>query len=86
MSRVMLLDLGYAEEELATVDSADLEVATFRDLGTKKMGRDAAADAPRQRAVDAEELSPYLERGWRVVTAVNRHRVVVDPPAASHQH
>jgi hypothetical protein len=81
MSKVMLMGLGYTEEELAKVDFANLEVATFRDLVTKKMGRDASADAARQRVVDAKELSGYLEQGWRVVTAVNGHQVVVDPPA-----
>jgi integrase len=80
MSKVMLMGLGYTEEELAKVDFANLEVATFRDLVTKKMGRDAGADTARQRVVDAGELPGYLEQGWRVVTAVNEHQVVVDPP------
>jgi|SRR5579871_1209763 len=85
MSKVMLMGLGYTEEELAKVDFANLEVATFRDLVTKKMGRDASADAARQRLVDAGELPRYLQEGWRVVTAVNGHQVVVDPPPGSHR-
>jgi hypothetical protein len=80
MSKFMLGGLGYTEEELAKVDFANLDVATFRELVTKKMGGDASADAPRQRVVDATELTGYLEQGWRVVTAVNGHQVVVDPP------
>jgi hypothetical protein len=80
MSKVMLMGLGYTEEELAKVDFATLEVATFRDLVTKKMGRDAPTESARQRLVDAGELPRYLQEGWRVVTAVNGHQVVVDPP------
>ena len=79
MSKVMLMGLGYTEEELAKVDFANLEVATFRDLVTKKMGRDAPRTRPAARS-GRKELSGYLEQGWRVVTAVNGHQVVVDPP------
>jgi hypothetical protein len=81
MAQIMLLGLGYSEQDLAKVDFDNLDVATFRDLVTKKMGREASASSSRQLLVDSAELSRYLADGWRVVTAVNGHQVVIDPPS-----
>jgi integrase len=80
MARVMLTGLGYSDEELAELDFDNMDVATFRDLVTKKVARDATAQPARQRLLDSAELSQYLANGWQVVTAVNGHQAVIAPP------
>ncbi len=80
IARVMLMGLGYTEKELAAVDFDDLDVATFQDLVTKKTGQNASSKQSHQLLVDTEQLPRYLEEGWRVVTAVNGHQVVLNPP------
>jgi len=80
IAKVMLMGLGYTEEDLASVDFDNLDVGTFQELVTKKMGQNASASQTRQRLVDSEELPHYLEEGWKVVTAVNGHQVVLNPP------
>lgn len=82
IAKVMLLGLGYSEEELGGLDFENLDVAVFQEMVTKKMtGAGGSADT-RQRVVEAKELGGYLQQGWRVVTAVNEHQVVIDPPKA----
>jgi len=78
IAKTMLLGLGYTEEELAKVDLQSLNLATFQELVTKKLG--ASVSELRQKLVDAGELPNYLERGWTVVTTVNGHQVVLNPP------
>jgi integrase len=78
MVKIMLTGLGYSEEELATVDFENLDVARFQELVTKKMPSPGAA--AKQELVDASDLPRYLEQGWTVVTAVNGHQVVLNPP------
>jgi integrase len=80
IAKVMLMGLGYTEKELASVDFDDLDVATFQDLVTKKTGQNASSKESRQLLVDSEQLPRYLEEGWKVVTAVNGHQVVLNPP------
>jgi integrase len=80
IAKVMLMGLGYTEKELASVDFDNLDVATFQELVTKKTGQNASSSQLRQRVVDSEQLPRYLEEGWRVVTAVNGHQVVLNPP------
>ncbi|MGI0130575.1 MAG: site-specific integrase [Thermoplasmata archaeon] len=79
MAKTMLMGLGYTDEELAKIDFDDLDVAVFQDLVTRKMP--PSASAARQQLVDATELPRYLQEGWTVVTAVNGHQVVLNPPA-----
>lgn len=80
IAKVMLLGLGYTEEELESVDFDSLDMATFQGLVTRKV---PPAVAPaKQRLVEADELPRYLEEGWTVVTVVNDHQVVLNPPAS----
>lgn len=79
-AKVMLLGLGYSEDELANVDFENLEIGVFQELVTKKVLR--GGTPARQKVVDASELERYLADGWTVVTAVNGHQVVLDPPRA----
>jgi hypothetical protein len=78
MAKTMLMGLGYTEGELAAIDFDNLDVAIFQDLVTKKMAPSAAS--AKQQLVDAKELPRYLKEGWTVVTAVNGHQVVLNPP------
>jgi hypothetical protein len=80
MARIMLLGLGYTEEELAKVDLDNLDVAVFQDLVTKKVS--ARGSQARQQLVESTELPRYLELGWTVVTTVNDHQVVLNPPTS----
>ena len=80
MSKTMLMGLGYTEADLTQVDFENLEVAGFQELVTKKLG--SPKSGMKQRLVDSAELEGYLEKGWTVVTAVNGHQVVLNPPAS----
>lgn len=80
IAKTMLLGLGYTEEELAKVDLENLNVSVFQELVNKKL--DASGSDARQKLVDANELPGYLEQGWTVVTAVNGHQVVLNPPGS----
>lgn len=80
MARTMLLGLGYTEEELAPIDFEELDVAVFQELVTRKMAQ--PGDGARQQLVDASDLPEYLAKGWTVVTGVNGHQVVVNPPGS----
>jgi hypothetical protein len=79
MTRIMLMGLGYTEEELGQVDFDHLDVGVFQDLVTKKVT--SSGKHANQQVVDAAELPGFLEKGWTVVTAVNGHQVVLNPPA-----
>ena len=76
IAKVMLMGLGYTDEELADKDLLDPQV--FQQLVKDKMA--SAAPRQRQKLVEAEELPRYLEGGWTVVTALNGHQVVLNPP------
>ncbi len=80
IAKVMLMGLGYTEEELTSVKFDTLDMATFQELVTKKVP--PVGSPARQRLVNAEELPRYLEEGWTVVAAVNGHQVVLNPPAS----
>jgi len=80
MTRTMLTGLGYTEEDLASIDFENLDVALFQELVTKKMV--TRGGEAKQQLVDAKDLRRYLEQGWTVVTAVNGHQVVLNPPAS----
>ena len=80
MAKTMLMGLGYSEVELASVDFDNLDVTLFQELVTKKMASTGAS--AKQELVDASDLRRYLEQGWTVVTAVNGHQVVLNPPAS----
>jgi len=80
MSRTMLMGLGYTETEVAKVDLENLDVVGFQKLVTRKLGHGGAKS--RQRLVESEDLADYLEKGWTVVTAVNGHQVVLNPPGS----
>ncbi len=80
MVKVMLMGLGYTEEELAGIDFDTLDVTVFQDLVTKKVA--PLGSQSKQQVVDSKELPAYLEQGWTVVTAVNGHQVVLNPPGS----
>jgi len=80
MSRTMLMGLGYTETELAKVDLENLDVTGFQKLVTRKLGPGGARS--RQRLVESSDVPDYLEKGWTVVTAVNGHQVVLNPPGS----
>ncbi|HLM90792.1 MAG TPA: hypothetical protein VK424_01905 [Thermoplasmata archaeon] len=82
MAKVMLMGLGYTEKELAKLDFDSLDVGAFQELVTKKMGQNADANGTRQRLVEGTELPRYLDEGWTVVTTVNGHQVVLNPPGS----
>jgi len=79
ISKMLLMGLGYTEEELAKADLADLSVV--QGLVAQKMGTRATLPA-RQKVVDGAELSMWLEEGWTVVTALGLHQVVLNPPGS----
>lgn len=76
IAKVMLLGLGYTEKGLADKDLLDPQV--FQELVREKMVK--AQPIQKQKLVEAEALPQYLEEGWTVVTAVNGHQVVLNPP------
>ena len=76
MVRVMLTGLGYDEKELESLDLLDPQV--FQELVRQKVASKQAK--VNQKLVEASELPQYLEEGWTVVTAVNGHQVVLNPP------
>ncbi|MGA7650495.1 MAG: hypothetical protein WBW40_07320, partial [Thermoplasmata archaeon] len=71
---------GYTEAELAKVDLEDLDVAGFQKLVTRKLG--SGGSKSRQRVIESTDLPSYLEQGWTVVTAVNGHQIVLNPPGS----
>ena len=80
MSRTMLMGLGYTETEISKLDLENLDVAGFQKLVTRKLG--PGGGKSRQRLIESADLSDYLEKGWTVVTAVNGHQVVLNPPGS----
>ena len=80
IARVLLMGLGYAEEELREIDFENLDMPTFQALVTRKVG--SPAPGTRQKLVESTDLAGYLERGWTVITVVNGHQVVLNPPAS----
>jgi len=78
IAKVMLMGLGYTEKELSTVDFDSLDMTTFQELVTKKVP--SGGSRAQQRLADTDELPGLLKEGWRVVTAVNGHQVVLEPP------
>ncbi|EQD74328.1 integrase/recombinase, partial [mine drainage metagenome] len=79
IAKVMLMGLGYTEEELSTVDFDSMDMATFQELVTKKVP--SGGSRAQQRLAHTDELPGLLKEGWRVVTAVNGHQVVLEPPS-----
>jgi len=79
-AKVMLMGLGYTQKELAKVDFDNLDMGVFQNLVTRKMA--SAGPKSRQKLVDSTQLGQYLDRGWTLVTVVNDHQVVLNPPAS----
>jgi hypothetical protein len=75
----MLLGLGYSEADLAEVDFDALDVGTFQELVTRKVGA-PGSKTKQQQLVGVEELPAYLAKGWTVVTAFNGSQAVINPP------
>ena len=71
--KTILEVMGYNEEELRGVDPTRLSIPEVRELLEKKL----AAGGGSERVVGLGELSRYLERGWRFVSAVGAERAVV---------
>lgn len=82
--KVMLMGLGYTEEELGKIDLANLDSGAFQDLVSAgpilQQKAAPAAPRPKQRMVGADELPGFLEQGWTVVTSLNGDRVIITPP------
>jgi integrase len=76
IARVMLMGLGYTDEELTDKDLLDPQV--FQQLVKDKMT--SAAPRQKQRLVGEDELPRYLDEGWTVVAAFGDHRAVLNPP------
>ncbi|MDG6913348.1 MAG: site-specific integrase [Nitrososphaerota archaeon] len=76
IAKVMLMGLGYTDEELADKDLLDPQV--FQQLVKEKMT--SAEPKPKQRLVGEDELPKYLDEGWTVVAAFGDHRAVLNPP------
>lgn len=74
-SKMLLMGLGYGEEELAKADLSDL--AEVQELVAQKMGTRPGSMA-RQKVVDGGELPGYLEQGWTVVKALSPSQIVVN--------
>ncbi len=79
-AKVMLMGLGYTEKELAKVDFDNLDMEVFQNLVTKKMA--SSGPKSRQKLVESTQLGQYLDRGWTLVTVVNDHQVVLNPPSS----
>ena len=76
IAKVMLMGLGYTDEDLADKDLLDPQV--FQQLVKEKMT--SAEPKPKQRLVGEDELPKYLDEGWTVVAAFGDHRAVLNPP------
>jgi integrase len=77
ISKMLLMGFGYSEEELASVDLADIGVV--QELVAKKMGSCAEME-PKQKVVSPGELTRYLDEGWTVAVALGTGQVVLNPP------
>ena len=80
IAKVMLMGMGYTDEELSGVNFDELDVAAFQNLVQQKMVPAEPAEKPKQKMVAADDLPGYLDQGWMVVTALNGDRVVITPP------
>ena len=80
IAKVMLMGMGYTDEELSGVNFDELDVATFQNLVQQKMVPAEPAERPKQRLVGAKELASFLAEGWTVVTTVGPDQVVLNPP------
>ncbi len=80
IAKVMLMGMGYTDEELAGVNFDELDVATFQNLVQQKMAPTEPLEKPKQKVVGAKELPGFLSEGWTVVTAVGPDQVVLNPP------
>jgi len=84
VAKVMLIGLGYTEEQLAKVDFDDLDPKQFQDLVRKKMAAPGAS-APRQKVVALQDVPGMLEQGWTVAMPLNHSQAVLNPPTFSPQ-
>ena len=80
IAKVMLMGMGYTDEELAGVNFDELDVATFQGLVQQKMAPPEPTEKPKQKVVGSKELSGFLSEGWTVVAAVGPDQVVLNPP------
>jgi hypothetical protein len=76
VAKIMLLGLGYKEEELQDKDLE--EVAVLQELVKKKMQHPPAPK--KQKVVDVGEVPQHLEAGWRFVAPLNGEKAILDPP------
>ncbi len=80
VAKVMLIGLGYTEEELAKVSFEDLDPKSFQELVRKKMGA-GSSNGSRQKVVGLDDVPRYLEQGWTVAMPLNHSQAVLNPPA-----
>ncbi len=80
IAKVMLMGIGYTDEELSEVNFDELDVAAFQNLVQQKMVPAEPAERPKQKLVGAKELAGFLAKGWTVVKAVGPDQVVLNPP------
>ena len=81
MAKVLLMGLGYSEEELATIDFDTLDPLLFQELVQKKIGGgQAPKEKQKQKVVEAGEVPRYLDQGWTAVMSLGGNQVVLNPP------
>ncbi len=80
IAKVMLMGIGYTDEELSEVNFDELDVAAFQNLVQQKMVPAEPAERPKQKLVGAKELAGFLAKGWTVVKAVGPDQVVLNTP------
>ena len=80
IAKVMLMGMGYTDEELSEVNFDELDVAAFQNLVQQKMVPAEPAERPKQKLVGAKQLAGFLAEGWTVVTAIGPDQIVLNPP------
>ncbi len=95
MRKGLLLDLGYSEEELKSIDLAELTSEKFHELVANKRTEFWAGAPPKgpaptprpasprgQKVVSESEVDQWVAEGWTVHTQfVGNKRVVLNPPS-----
>ena len=84
VAKVMLIGLGYTEEDLAKVSFEDLDPTAFQELVRKKMGA-GSSNGSRQKVVGLDDVAGHLAQGWTVAMALNHNQAVLNPPAFGPQ-
>jgi hypothetical protein len=76
--RLLLLAVGYAENEIDKMKVSEMEGEDLVDAIRKSPARTGDGKAQAQQVISEDELPRYLSDGWRAVMPVNGSRFVVE--------